>query len=208
MRHCRNNKEMIGITKENLHELHKVMRPLLHNFMVPPYQGTSTAAAEEADAEAPGPASTLLSDEDALDLHHIKLAYLPSILLAYNGALTFASTVLGPEILLKSLELTNLLADEAANADLVDTIVESGRMRDLVEGLALTQRHLIAMQQDVAAAEKRTRREDKRRGGAGGLGRGRGLRKKRSALGGARKREWRGETLDLWDESKVARTEV
>jgi hypothetical protein len=198
---------MVSITRENLHELHKVMRPLLHNFMVPPLQGVTADNAEDPEAEASGSTSTLLSAEDALDLHHIKRAYLPSILLAYNGALTFASNILGPEILLKSIELSNLLADDSANADLADTIVEAGRMTDLVGSLALTQTRLIKMQQDVAAAEKKARKEDKKRGLAV-PGRGRSLRKKRSALGGAKKREWKGETLDLWDESKVASAEA
>jgi hypothetical protein len=195
---------MIDLTRENLRELHKTMRPLLHNFMTPPIQGT-TATTLPTDPEETTPTSTSTSPftnpSDALDIQHIKRAYLPSILLAYNGALTFASTIVGPSILLKSLDLANLLADDELNADLADTLVEAGRMQDLVEGLALSQRRLIRMQQDAATAEKRVQREEER-ALRGSRGRGRGVvRKKRSALS-VKRREWKGETLDLWDVSK------
>ena len=188
---------MVGITMENLHELHKVMRPLLHNFMAPPLHGASTHV--EGSDETEDITTALLSPQDALALHHIKRAYLPSILLAYNGALTFASTIVGPEILLKNLELSNQLADDM-NADLTDTVIEAGRMQDLVEGLALSQRQLIKLQQDALHMERRLKREEGRRGLTVGRG-GRAVRKKRSALA-IKKREWKGETLDLWDASK------
>jgi hypothetical protein len=179
---------MISITHENLHELHKAMRPLLHNFMAPPLSGTSTNTTNPDEAADTIP-SSLLSPQDALDLHHISLAYLPAILLAYTGALTFASTITGPEILLKTLDLANLLANPS-NAHLVDIVVEAGRMVDLVEGLTKAQVRLLRMRQDEGSVE---RRETKR----GGV-KVRAVRKKRSRLlvGG---RDWRGESLDLWD---------
>lgn len=173
------------------------MRPILHNFMAPPLHGTS---ADTENAETNGTAALdLVTPEDALDLQHIKRAYLPSILLAYNGCLTFSSTIVGPEILLKNLELANLVAEDM-NADLQDTLLEAGRMQDLVAGIALSQRQLIKMQQDAAFMEKKLKREEGRRGLTVGRG-GHVVRKKRSALG-VKKREWKGETLDLWDASK------
>jgi lipid A disaccharide synthetase len=168
--------------------------------MAPPAHGASTTATDDDAEDKVSASSSLVDPSVTLDLHHIKHAYLPSILLAYNGALTFASSIVGPEILLKSLELANLLADSELNSDLTSVIVEAGRMQDLVESLALSQTRLIRMQQDAASAEKRARREEERRGKGGARGRGT-VRKKRSALS-VRRREWRGETLDLWDASK------
>jgi hypothetical protein len=190
---------MVSLTQENLRELHKCMRPLLHNFMAPPPTQKTTDDLE-ADSEAePAPTNPFLNPHAKLNLHPIKLAYLPSILLAYNGALTFASTIVGPEVLLKSLELANLLADET-NADLANVVVEAEKMEDLVGGLALSQKRLVRMMQDNATAEKRARKEEEKMAGVG-RGAGRAVRKKRSALS-VKKREWRGETLDLWDVTK------
>ena len=47
-----------------------------------------------------------------MELQHIKRAYVPAILLAYNGALVFASSILGADTLLKFLERANLVADD------------------------------------------------------------------------------------------------
>ncbi|KIW03405.1 uncharacterized protein PV09_05610 [Verruconis gallopava] len=181
-----NDKEMMNIVKENLHELHKCMRPLLHNFMVrPPH-------------EIPSESARLRTQED-LDLCRIKRAYLPPILLAYIGVLTFASTIVGPETLLRTIELANLLADPT-NSDLAKTLEEAGRMNDFFKSLACAQIMLIKMRQDAAAEEKKRRRGEERRGSGPAKGRS-AVRKKKSALR-VKKREWRGETLDLWDVTK------
>lgn len=193
----RHAKEMIALMHENLRELHKTMRPLLHNFMATPVRGT-TASPNEEDEDSTSTAP-FTNPSDALDIQNIKRAYLPSILLAYNGALAFASSIVGPEILLKSLELANLLADETVNPDLADAVVDAGRMEDMVESLALSQQRLIRMQQDAATVEKRARREEERTGK--GRGKSGVVRKKRSALS-VKRREWKGETLDLWDVTK------
>lgn len=180
--------------KDQLTDVRVMIRPLLHNFMTPLPDGIF-----DPDTSHPINPQYDIREDTAQDLIDIKRAYMPSIILAYNGVIAYASKFLGPETLLKSLELANLLADDQ-NADLARVIVDAGRMVDLVTGLALSQKRLITMQQNLATLQKREAEAERSLRGKGSKTRG-VVRKKRSGLT-VKKREWKGETLDLWDASQ------
>lgn len=122
-------------------------------------------------------------DQDAVALKAIRHAYLPEIVIAYNSVLHFAGASLGRDHFTKSLELSTLVASEE-NKELAEALVSTGRMGELVRGLALTSKQLLQWNQEAVKAE--------------GTG-----RKRKASRDMGRKRGWDGRTLEIWDLGKV-----
>jgi hypothetical protein len=137
------------------------------------------------------------TEEEAESYAAIREAYLPDIILAYNGALTFSSEFTGPESLLKSLDLANIIAEDS-NAQLADAFVVTGRMEDLVTSLALSSRQLLKINQGMTLTEKRAEKI--------ALMDGRESKKAKRTLVRIKKfraagkgRGWSGENPEIWD---------
>ncbi|KAF2405091.1 hypothetical protein EJ06DRAFT_545684 [Trichodelitschia bisporula] len=157
--------------QEELETLSTAMEPLLHDLL------------------------THIEDESEVELYaSIRQAYLPDAILAYNGAITFAADFTGPETMLKSLALTNLLAAEE-NAQLTNAFLSAGRMTDLVSSLALSSQQLLRVNQRMAMAEDMLEKERVAQGKTPRI------RRKKSGL---KKRGWMGESLDIWDPNKAS----
>jgi len=131
---------------------------------------------------------TLIDNETDVPYYSaIRRLYLPPLILAYNSARTFAATYLGPETLLPALELaTHLAADE--NAALAEDFVASGMMKPFVKAMAYTSRVLLRLNQEreMAAMEE-----------------GKSAGKRRRRRGEKRSRFWMGETVDVWDPTRI-----
>ena len=113
--------------------------------------------------------------DDEVDVEYystMRLLYLPSILIAYASARTFAATFLGPESLLPVLELAASVAS-AENKELADDFVKSGRMKDFVRTMATASKIMIRLNQE------------------------RSLSGKKKSL--TKSRFWEGETVEIWD---------
>ena len=116
------------------------------------------------------------------------------------SALVFSSTYLGPEILLKAMELANAIASEPTtsnpkapdNSQLASALVSAGKMRDVVEALALASRMLLKLNQEIERKEQ----QEQESGGK--------KKRKRTRKAPAKKRGWMGETLDLWDITRTS----
>jgi len=145
----------------SLDELTIIMQPLLKGFMT------------EFDSE-----------EDVEAYSNIRRAYLPSIILAYNSARTFAANYLGPETILPSLELATILASDE-NTELQLDFEALGMMPDFIRAMAGTSKVLIRLNQDREMAN----REEN--------GKKKGRRKEKKS------RFWMGETVDVWDPTKI-----
>lgn len=132
------------------------------------------------------------AEDEKEDYAHILAVYVPPIVLAYNSARAFAAAYLGGETILPALELANVVADEE-NGELQRAFVQTGRMGEFVTALAHTSRCLLNVNQDTE------RREKVQRGLEMGRRKKRVVRKK----SGLKKRGWMGETVGIWDPSKV-----
>jgi Nuclear pore protein 84 / 107 len=131
---------------------------------------------------------TVMEDEEDVQFYTaIRRLYVPPIILAYNSARTWAATYLGPEILLPCLELATTLASDE-NSELADDFEATGLMQGFIKSMAHTSKILIRLNQarevasreegKSAAAKKRRRKEKK-------------------------SRFWMGETVDVWDPTKI-----
>jgi hypothetical protein len=110
----------------------------------------------------------------------------PGIVLAYVACCTFVANATGsPERLLPALEAARDVGEER-NAALAGDFVAAGRMEALVTAVANASRALVRLGQEgaVAAAE----------------GGGKGRRRRR---GERRGRGWMGETVDIWDPTRI-----
>jgi Nuclear pore protein 84 / 107 len=147
----------------------------------------------------------------------IRYAYIPDIVLAYNGIITYTSLYGEKEVLFKSIELANAIADEK-NYELANAFLLTGRMGELVTALALSQRMLLRLnQQEMRFDRKREKKEEQNmriaEGTDGLFGEGKGdlimkkpkpkaktqsLKKKKSGLLAISGEEWIGQTVDIW----------
>ena len=80
------------------------------------------------------------SDETGI-LMGIRTHYLPEIVLGYNSALFLAGKAISRNHLITCMELANTVA---ATPSLTDAFVQSGRMRELVNALALDSQTLLS----------------------------------------------------------------
>ena len=114
-------------------------------------------------------------------------------MLAYVACCTFAANATGgPERLLPALEAARDVGEER-NAALAGDFVASARMEALVTAAANASKALVRLGQDgaVAAAEAAS--------GAGG----RKARRKRGGVAERKGRGWMGETVDIWDPTRI-----
>ncbi|KAF2102931.1 hypothetical protein NA57DRAFT_31895 [Rhizodiscina lignyota] len=122
-------------------------------------------------------------DEDAEWMKTIRHAYLPEVIIAYNAVLHFGGTYLGRENFTKSLDIATLITSEE-NKELVEALLSTGRMEELVRSLALTSKQLLKCNELVAKNE------------AAG-------RKRKASRDMGRKRGWDGRTAEIWDLGKL-----
>jgi nuclear pore complex protein Nup107 len=88
----------------------------------------------------------------------LREAYLPETLLAYIASLQFAGNALTRDFLMECMELSALIAEE--DSDLLDLFIETGRMQELVEALAMASKTLLLVtsaRQTPGSRGKRTR---------------------------------------------------
>lgn len=71
----------------------------------------------------------------------LREAYLPETLLAYIVSLQFAGNVLTRHFLVECMELSALIAVEGS--DLLSVFIETGRMQELVDALAMASKTLL-----------------------------------------------------------------
>jgi len=136
-----------------------------------------------------------IPEEEKSDYTHILQVYLPTLIIAYASALTYAAHYLGPETLLRAFEVATIVADEDANPELQAAFAKAGRMGEFVTTMAMASRALLNINQDLERKEKAAKVEAKE----GGKKRKRVVRKR----SGVKKRGWMGETADLWDPTKM-----
>lgn len=155
--------------------------------------------------------------EDEYLCTKLRHAYFPDIILAYNGIVTFTSQFGEKDVLFKSLELANAIADEK-NYELANAFLQTKRMDELVTALALSQRMLLRLNQQELRSERKKERELERQkrivegtnalfGGEGkgefvGAGRLKGkkqnLRRKKSGPLAVSQDDWMGQTVEIW----------
>jgi hypothetical protein len=135
---------------------------------------------------------------DEAEFKLLRQIYLPDLILAYNGAITFSADFLGPETLFKSFNLATVIADES-NAALAAAFVDARRMDDLLAAFAISSRQLLAINQGMEASEQRAKKSAQAGGVEGKKILGRIKRKKSRGMG----RKWGGETLGIWDPQKL-----
>jgi nuclear pore complex protein Nup107 len=145
--------------RELLEDVTTTIEPLLHGFL------TSFDEQEDADYYT-----------------IIRRVYVPPTILAYTSFRTFASTLLGPENILPSLELATLLALDQ-NAELADDFVKSGLMEAFVKSMAASSRILIRLNQEREVDDAAKKRSKKKKA--------------------QKSRFWVGESVDVWDPTKI-----
>jgi hypothetical protein len=111
----------------------------------------------------------------------VRRLYVPCAILAYSSFRTFASTYLGPESLIPSLELATTLVLEE-NADLAQDFVECGLLGSFVKSMAYSSKVMLRLNQERELEE----------------GKKKSKRKKASTRG----RFWAGESVDVWDPTR------
>ena len=112
------------------------------------------------------------AESDAPYFTRIRYAYIPSIVLAYNSVLHCSAIVQTRERLLQALELANIIAAEE-NEQLAECFIKTGRMGELVNAFALDSKSLLLLNEARETSGKKVREK--------------------------KKREWEGETVDVWD---------
>ena len=92
------------------------------------------------------------TDEGLAELTEIRVMYFPEIVIAYNTTLQAGGSLLSREMLLESMELSATVAMNIGSEGngLAQSILEAGRMRELVRSFALTSKAML-----VARAEGR-----------------------------------------------------
>jgi hypothetical protein len=188
-----------NIIEENLAHVNHSMEPILGDFLTHFLNGNfSRCDFQDWDNYLLTHATT---EEEAIGYEHIRNAYLPSLILAYNGALVFAADFLGPETLLKSLDLANVLASDTITS-LADAFMASNRMSELVTSLALASRQLLKINQGIALTEKRVGMQALLQGKEAKKAKLSLARMKRRKALGKGKRGWMGENVEIWDPNK------
>jgi hypothetical protein len=123
----------------------------------------------------------MVTEQDVDSYTAIRRLYVPSVILAYSSFRTFASTFLGPDSLLPSLELATTLASDE-NADLAQDFVESGLLESFVKSMASSSKIMLRLNQERELDESRKKSK----------------KKKANAKG----RFWVGESVDVWDPTR------
>ena len=94
-------------------------------------------------------------EEEAKDLTYIRDTYVPEIVLAYITVLHAAGNLISRENLMDAMDLANFIAEgKDANGQsngLEECFVKAGRMRELVECLALTSKVMLVLKAEGRA---------------------------------------------------------
>jgi nuclear pore complex protein Nup107 len=101
-------------------------------------------------------------DEKELDmLQTIRNHYLPEIVLGFNSVLFFAGYAISRTHLAESMNLANIVAETPG---LTQAFVASGRMKDLVQALAMNSRSLLKANEQGDGKTKRKTGKEKTKG--------------------------------------------
>lgn len=93
-----------------------------------------------------------ITDVDAARLAELREAYLPEVLLAYNSVLHFAGHAISRELLLQSMEFAASVA--AQGSDVAACFISAGRMRELVDALAITSKAILKANEQGSKVHK------------------------------------------------------
>jgi len=99
-----------------------------------------------------GELTDYVTEVEAARLVEIRKAYLPEVLLAYNSVLHFAGHAISREMLLKSMEFAAGVA--AQGSDVAACFVSVGRMRELVDALAITSKAILKANEQGSKVNK------------------------------------------------------
>lgn len=105
-----------------------------------------------------------VDEQEAEDLAHIRLTYLPEIIIAYNTVLHAAGNLITRDSLLESMDLSVVVAngDESDDSNgLAECFVKAGRMRELVSSFALTSKVMLVLKAEGKPWKPRKDREGK-----------------------------------------------
>lgn len=91
----------------------------------------------------PGFLREAADDSEAVDLKWIRVCYIPEILLAYQCALYSAGPMISRDAYIELMDLSTTIADESTG--LTELFVQSGRMRELVDGFAQAGKMMLVM---------------------------------------------------------------
>jgi hypothetical protein len=187
----------IRVIDENLDLLIAAVNPILGDFLTHFWNGMFSLLEVVLKPRRPMSNKCTPTEEEAVSYAYIRQAYLPDIILAYNGAITFAAEFLGPETLLQSLDLANIIADDK-NTVLAEAFISTGRMEELVTSLALSSRQMLKINQGISATEKRAVKL--------ALVQGKDRQKHKRTLAKLKRNKnvgkgkaWFGETVEIWD---------
>ncbi len=97
-------------------------------------------------------------DSESIEFERIRVACLPEVVLAYNAILNYGGYNISRDIFLKSMELAAMVAAE--NSDLAFCFLQSGRMPELVDSLALSSRNMIQAEEKGPRTGKSRRKLD------------------------------------------------
>jgi hypothetical protein len=124
------------------------------------------------------------TEDDAPYYTAIRRLYVPTIFLGYVSCCTFASNCIGAESILPALELAKHLANEE-NAELAEDFVQTRQMEGFVRAMANASKVPVRLNQDTVvaamAADGKSRRKRKEKRGRG----------------------WMGETVEVWDPTRI-----
>ncbi|KAI7347192.1 hypothetical protein KC320_g7399 [Hortaea werneckii] len=91
----------------------------------------------------PGFLREAADESEAVDLKWIRMCYIPEILLAYQCALYSAGPMISRDAYIELMDLSTTIADE--DTGLTELFVQSGRMRELVDGFAQAGKMMLVM---------------------------------------------------------------
>jgi nuclear pore complex protein Nup107 len=97
---------------------------------------------------------------EAQDFQTIKRAYIPELLIGYISILQATAYFSSRETAVKAMDLANVVADRDGEW-IQKALLESGRMKDFVDALALVSRAMVAL------GENKEKSAKKKRGGKG-----------------------------------------
>lgn len=100
-----------------------------------------------------------IDEEEAADLNLIRTWYFPEIILAYNAVHHAAGYMISRENLIKSMDLSVIIADDRFN--LSEPFMAAGRMRELVDSFACTSRSMLVLKAEGKKWSNKKGREGK-----------------------------------------------
>lgn len=144
---------------ENTKFLHGFMRPLLSGWLLHSVDGKLQRSAEDGGRWRPLSLDSLTHTTDDRDARVLRETYLSQVVIGFASTLQFAGTTSSRDYLLECMELAAAVA--APGSDVATVLVQTGRMRELVESFASCSKALAIWTSDVkkgpGATSKKTR---------------------------------------------------